>query len=380
MKNIAVIGATGSVGGSVLDICARYPDKFRVSALAARSKSRELFALAKRFGVKYAALREPSREDAALFASIGAELLAGDDGLMSLSVMPDIDHVSFSSSGTDAIPALIAALSSGKEVSLANKESVVAAGQWVMPAVRYKDQLRPVDSEHSAVWQCLSGEDWGSVEKIYLTASGGPFLNWPIEQIRAASPEDALRHPVWAMGPKITVDSATLMNKGIECVEAMRLFSLPHSKVGALIHPGSRVHGVVSFSDAAVKLLYSQPDMRLPAACALSWPERLPLLSDAVFERPDFAAAPLIFSEPDEERFPCFKTALEAGRLGGAYPALLIGADEFAVRAFLDKRIPFGDISVIVEKTLERWSGSAPSSAEDAIELIAEGERLAREQ
>ena len=375
---VAVIGATGSVGASVLDICGRFPERFRVLAVAADTSAEKLLGIAKRFNSSYACLVRPKTGDSALFAENGVHLLCGRDGLVSVAELPDVEHVVFASSGTDAISALQRALICDKNVSLANKESIVAAGAWVMPLVRRPDQIRPVDSEHSAVWQCLRDEPANSVRRITLTASGGPFREWSKADMEKITPEDALRHPVWAMGAKITIDSATLMNKGIECIEAMQLFGLPHSSVGALIHPKSQVHGIVLFSDGTMKMLFSRPDMRLPAAAALAWPQRLEL-EDGEFGIPPLSEWALDFYEPDTERFPCFALAKEAARMGGAYPPILIGADEFAVKAFLERRIPFTGISNIIEHVLESYSGSSPSSSEDAIELISWGERRAEE-
>ncbi|MDR1472707.1 MAG: 1-deoxy-D-xylulose-5-phosphate reductoisomerase [Synergistaceae bacterium] len=377
---VAVIGATGSVGGSVLDICARFPDRFQVVAVACRSNARELLGAASRFRAKYACLyapRDGQSDTAREFGLRGAELLTGRDGLECVASMPEVDHVVFASSGTDAITSLQRALASGKDVSLANKESVVAAGPWVMPFVRRPGQLRPLDSEHSAIWQCVRDEPPGSVSRVLLTASGGPFRDWTLGMMRDATPEDALKHPVWPMGAKITIDSATLMNKGIECIEAMRLFDLPADGVGALIHPSSQVHGLVVFKDATVKLLLYRPDMRVPAAAALAWPDRLPLGEMSGFGELPSDEWSLNFSKPDENRFPCFKIALDAGRAGGAYPPLLIGADEAAVNAFLRGYIPFLGISNIIESTLERYSGPRPSTLEDAIELISLGGSMA---
>ena len=375
---VAVIGATGSVGTSVLDICGRFPERFRVVAVTADTSAEKLLSIARKFGSTYACLVKPGAGDAALFAESGVQLITGRDGLAAITELPDVEHVVFASSGTDAISALQRALALDRDVSLANKESIVAAGPWVMPLVKRPDQLRPVDSEHSAIWQCLRDEPAKSVKKIILTASGGPFRKWSKEKMKDITPEDALNHPVWAMGAKITIDSATLMNKGIECIEAMQLFGLPAHSVGALIHPKSLVHGIVHFSDATMKMLFSRPDMRLPAAAALAWPERLNLC-DEEFGIPPLEEWALDFYEPDTERFPCFALALEAGRRGGAYPPLLIGADSFAVNAFLERRITFAGISNIIERVLEGYSGSSPSSAEDAIDLISSGERKAEE-
>lgn len=377
--NVAVIGATGSVGTSVLDICRAFPERFHVSAVAASSSAMRLLEIAREFGARRAYLKAPTQEVRDEFASYGIELLS-DESLADLAT-DGINHAVFASSGTDAIHALAAALDSGIDVSLANKESIVAAGPWIMPRVKRDDQLRPVDSEHSAVWQCMRAEPHARVERVYLTASGGPFREWSAERLSAITPDEALKHPVWKMGPKITIDSATLMNKGIECVEAMRLFDLPSDQVSAVVHPRALIHGMAFFSDGTAKLLLSQPDMRLPAAAALAWPDRLPLLE----HQPDKYSMPepwewgLEFFEPDTKRFPCLSIAIEAARMGTAYPPVMIGADQVAVGAFIDGRIPFTSIPEIIERTLEKFSGSEPRSIDDAIALIAEGERIASE-
>jgi 1-deoxy-D-xylulose-5-phosphate reductoisomerase len=376
---VAVIGATGSVGGSVLDICSRFPDRFEVAALAARSNADGVLDLARRFGARTACLAAPSKDIARKFKSAGVELLTGVEGLEAIATLAGVDHVVFASSGTDAVTALRRALASNRDVSLANKESIVAAGPWVMPLARRPDQLRPLDSEHSAIWQCLRGEPEGSAVRVTLTASGGPFRDSSSEEMARVTPEDALRHPVWSMGPKITIDSATLMNKGIECVEAMQLFGLPPDAVRAVIHPGSFVHGFVEFRDATMKLLSYKPDMRIPAAGALAWPERLPLDGLDEFSMPARDEWSLEFREPDTARFPCLSLALEAARRGGPYPPLMVGADEAAVKSFLQGRIPFLAIYNIIETVFEKYSGPSPSSAEDAVALISEGERLAFE-
>lgn len=376
---IAVIGATGSVGTSVLDICRRFKDRFQVVALAAHSNSKALLDLCIEFDARKASLWSPSSDDIKSFRDSNVDLLCGEEGLIEISTSCGAEQTVFASSGTDAISALAAALENDLDVSLANKESIVAAGPWIMPLVKRRDQLRPIDSEHSAIWQCIRDEPISHIQKIYLTASGGPFREWSLERMRKATPSDALAHPVWRMGAKITIDSATLMNKGIECIEAMKLFGLAHDQVSALIHPTSMVHGAVEFTDATMKMLVSRPDMRMPAAAALSWPDRSPLADedDAAFSLSLSNISKLEFFPPDVERFPCFATALKAAEAGDAYPPLLIGADEAAVAAFLDERIAFTDISVVVERTLDAFSGTAPHSKEDAIALIGEGTRIA---
>lgn len=376
---LSVIGATGSVGSSVLDICRRFKDRFIVASLAARSNARELLALCEEFGARTACLWSPTRDEGDMFRAHGIELLRGEQGLTDLASVSGVDQVVFASSGTDAIPALARALKDDLDVSLANKESIVAAGPWIMPLVKRPDQLRPIDSEHSAVWQCLRDEPKGHIKKILLTASGGPFREWSAERMSDARPSDALAHPVWRMGAKITIDSATLMNKGIECIEAMRLFGLAPSQVGALIHPTSIVHGLVEFIDSTMKMLASRPDMRMPSGAAISWPDRVPLsdAQDRAFDISLSDAGVLEFFEPDVDRFPCLAIALDAAEAGPAYPPIMIGADEAAVAAFLDGRIGFTDIPRVIQRSMDGWSGSSPRSIEDAVSLISDGARAA---
>ena len=370
---LAVIGATGSVGGAVLDICARFPDKFEVVALAARSNSTKLVELANKHHVKTLCLTEPI---GGFFNEAGFNCINGTDGLTEISSNNNIDHIVFASSGTSAIKALQKALISDKDVSLANKESIVVAGPWVMPLVKRIDQLRPIDSEHSAVWQCLRDAPKDEVKRVWLTASGGPFRNYTIAQMADVKPLDALNHPVWKMGEKVTIDSATLMNKGIECIEAIQLFGLHQNQVGALIHPLSQVHGLVQFFDGTIKMLLSNADMRLPSAAAIAWPMRLNLLENG-FDALEPDQWDLRFTEIDTKLFPCFATALEAAKSGGAYPSLLVGADEAAVRNFLDGNISFLDIAKIVSETLSSWNGTCPKTLEDAIALVEDGKRIA---
>lgn len=355
MINIGVIGATGSVGSSVMRVCQSWPDKISVKAVAANRRSEKLES----FNVKKIFPYEEFGEE-------GLEIIATD---------PEIEHVVFASSGTAAIKALCSALKAGKTVSLANKESIVVAGKWVMPLVQHPDQLRPLDSEHNAIWQCLHGEDKSFVKKIFLTASGGPFRKFSSEELRDVTPEMALNHPVWNMGAKITIDSATLMNKGIELIEAMYLFGLDESKVDALISPGSFVHGLVEFEDGSVKMLAAEPDMKLPAASCLFWPERF--FPSPEFKRPTYDFRNVSFEEIDTERFPAVRIAREVMRLKGAYPAVLVGADEVAVNLFLEGRIKFTEIAELVERVLSSRDWEEPESLEEAIGLVEEGRRNA---
>ncbi|EHL65216.1 1-deoxy-D-xylulose-5-phosphate reductoisomerase [Cloacibacillus evryensis] len=370
---LAVTGATGSVGGAVLDICARFPRIFEIRALSARSNAKKLAELGRKHNAGILCLTEPEDKN---WREEGFLCLTGKEGLAAMVEEPSVDHAVFASSGVAAIEALQKALTRGIDVSLANKESIVVAGPWVMPLVKRADQLRPVDSEHSALWQCLRDAPKNELSRVWLTASGGPFRDYGAEEMERVTPEAALKHPVWKMGPKITVDSATLMNKGIECIEAMQLFDLPAEKVGALIHPRSQVHGMVEFIDGTVKLLLSQADMRLPAAAAIAWPKRLPLAENGL---PPIEPAgwELDFREIDEKLFPCFALAREAGRLGGAYPALLVGADESAVKHFLGHEISYRAIAEVISEVLGRYGGNPPKTLEEAVALVEEGEKTA---
>ena len=352
MINLGVIGATGSVGSSIMSVCSAWPDKIHVLALAANRRSEKLQALAKKFNAQKVYAYEET----------------GDEGLEKLATDENINHVAFASSGTQAIKALCSALNAGKNVSLANKESIVVAGKWVMPLVKHSEQLRPLDSEHNAIWQCLHGEDKNFVRKIYLTASGGPFRNFTLDELKRVTPEMALKHPVWNMGAKITIDSATLMNKGIELIEAMVLFGLDESQVDALISPGSFVHGLVECEDGSVKMLAAEPDMKLPAASCLFWPERFFPCDE--FKRPEYNLHEIRFYTPDQERFPAVRIARDVMKKKGAYPGVLVGADEVAVDLFLKGEIAFTDITALIEETLSAWDSPEPQILDDAIEVV----------
>jgi 1-deoxy-D-xylulose-5-phosphate reductoisomerase len=369
-KRIAIIGCTGSVGSAALDICRRYPEYFEVRALAANNSYKKLCNLAQEFKT----INNENNNSAApniltcLTNEEAAKELEANIPLEELVVQSDIDHIVFAASGTDTIKALQIALSAGKEVSLANKESIVVAGDWVLPLVKYANQLRPLDSEHNAIWQCLHGEDIKKVACAYLTASGGAFLNLPIDELKCVTPAMALKHPVWSMGQKITIDSATLMNKGIELIEAMMLFGLEHHQVKAVISPGSFVHGFLEFCDGSVKLLAATPDMRLPALVCFSFPHRLPLRIKEL--KPDNYPRTISFVPPDETRFPCLKLALEAARERGRLPALLIGADEIAVEAFIEGKISFTMIAEVVERVMYSCNGDRPNTLEEALYVL----------
>ena len=378
-REIAVIGATGSVGGAALDICRKHPDRFSVTALAGHANVSRMAALAAEFNPRLVAMVDPAAARRLETLVPGNTLvLSGKGSLEEIALHPDSGHLVFASSGTDAIPSLMSALSAGKTVSLANKESLVIAGPWVMPLVSGKEQLRPLDSEHNAIWQCIAGEPEKGIREIVLTASGGPFRSMEPLALEKVTPGMALRHPVWAMGSKITIDSATLMNKGLEILEAMQLFNLPAEKVKALVHPQSIVHGMVLFSDCTMKWLLSRPDMRIPAAVALAYPDRLEI-QDRTLEFPPVEGLSLSFEQPDLLRFECLALALDAAREGGGAPAALVGADEVAVKAFLEERISFNGIPRLIRSVLESLSGPRPDSPEEAIALMDWARRKALE-
>ncbi|MGI6076079.1 MAG: 1-deoxy-D-xylulose 5-phosphate reductoisomerase [Pyramidobacter sp.] len=371
-KRIAVIGCTGSVGSSVLDVCRSYPEKFCVTALAAETGRAALPALCREF-LPHRVVLTRSRHD----LPEGIELLTGEDALLRVVESDDTDHVVFASSGIAAVKALSLALRLGKEVSLANKESALILGDRLTPAVR-RGILRPLDSEHNALWQCLAGEDGENVAQLILTASGGPFLRLPLDQLASVTAAQAAAHPVWSMGRKISVDSATMINKGIELLEAHYLFGLPPQRIVPLIHPGSKVHGLVTFIDGCTKMLLSQPDMRLASLTALSWPERLRLKLSGIAP---VAMDPLDlhFERPRRERFPGLFTAMEAAQAGEPYPVILIGADEAAVQLFIEGKIAFTDIAKIVSEVLEGYSGGAADSVDDRAALYERCCRHTRE-
>ena len=378
-SRLAVIGATGSVGGAVVDICRRFPERFRITAMAGLRNVAGMARLAAEFNPETVAMvDERSAVELKSILPGGVRVLSGGRSIRDIALSSKASQVVFASSGTEAIPALMETLSQGTPVSLANKESLIIAGPWVMPLVKDHSRLRPLDSEHNAVWQCLAGETGISVRSITLTASGGPFRNLGLDELQKVTPAMALRHPVWPMGAKITVDSATLMNKGLEILEAMQLFNLPAGKVQAVVHPQSLVHGMVHFSDCTTKWLLSKPDMRIPAAVALAYPDRLDF-PEGILDFPSLGDLALSFEEPDLQRFPCLRLAMEAAERGGAAPALLVGADEIAVEAFLKEKLPFTGIPGLIERTIASYPGPDPGSAEEAVDVANWARRKAQE-
>ncbi|MDD5339374.1 MAG: 1-deoxy-D-xylulose-5-phosphate reductoisomerase [Dehalococcoidales bacterium] len=348
VKNVAVLGSTGSIGRQTLDVIRQLPEYLNVVGLAAGSNHSALFSQIQEFRPEYFSYAGYESAGHSLKSFTRPKYLP----LEELAAHPAVDIVVIATSSTAALDAVLAAVKAGKTVALANKESLVSAGEIITAAVKkYKARLHPIDSEHSAIWQCLNGEKQPP-RRIILTASGGPFLNYFTERMADITPAMALAHPSWKMGQKVTVDSATLMNKGLEIMEARWLFNVPVTDIRALIHPQSILHSMVEFPDGAVKAQLSPPDMRLPIQYALTYPDRLSNDTLPSFDWADFAN--LTFTQPDIVKFPCLRLAIEAGRKGGTYPVVLCAADEVAVSLFLKERIRFTDIPAIVEKVLSQ--------------------------
>ncbi len=358
-QGLVVLGSTGSIGRQTLDVVRSLPRRYNVIGLAA--------------GGNVTLLEEQAREFRSRFVYCDREgdylrgrVSAGWATMEEMAAHPDTDIVVVGTVGATGIGPTLAALRAGKTVALANKEVLVIAGQLLTAeAKRHNAELRPIDSEHSAIWQCLWGESPESVERIILTASGGPFRDTPPEELERVTAEQALRHPNWQMGHKITVDSATLLNKGLECIEARWLFDVPLDRIDILLHRESIVHSLVEFRDGSVKAQLGAPDMRLPIQCALTYPERVP---DTSVPRLDLRRiGTLTFGTPDMKRYPCLSLALEAGRRGGTFPAVLCAADEVAIEHFLAGHLRFTDIAHIVEDALAAHSGTTNPSLDDIL-------------
>lgn len=351
-RSVTVLGATGSVGKSTLDLIAADPDCFRVEALTANRQAEELAALARQHRAKLAVVADPSAygDLKQALAGSGVEAAAGEEGLIRAAALPS-DWVMAAIVGAAGLPATLEAVRRGAMVAFATKECLVSAGALFMDEVRQsKATLLPVDSEHNAIFQALAGASIDEVERLVLTASGGPFRKAPAEIMEKATPALALDHPNWQMGAKITIDSATMMNKGLELIEAHHLFSMSEDMIDILVHPQSIIHSMVTFTDGSVLAQLGSPDMRIPIAYALGWPTRL----KADTPRLDLAAiGTLSFEMPDHERFPSLRLAREALRAGGSAPNVLNASNEVAVAAFLEERIGFSDIVLIVEATLD---------------------------
>ena len=381
-RGIALLGSTGSIGRQAVDVIAGQPDAFRVVALATGSNAGLLTEQAARLRPAAVALADEAAL-AGLELPPGTERVRGSDALVALATRVDVDLVVVATGGVVSLRPVLAALRAGKVVATANKETLVAGGHLVMPLARalaadvaasrpadaYASPLawlRPIDSEHSALWQCLVGESMTTVAALILTASGGPFLDATPAQLADVTPAQALRHPTWTMGAKITIDSATLANKGLEVIEAHWLYDVGYDAIEVVIHPQSVVHSAVRFVDGSLKAQLGTPDMRLPIQYALTYPDRRPspaIVADLI------AAGRLDFRAPDEARFPALRIAREAGRLGPRASAALIAADEVAVTRFLEGTLGFSEIPTLLEAAVARFGGSA-EPAPDVDELV----------
>ncbi len=375
-RTISILGATGSIGASTIDLIRRNRDAWKVVALTANSNVEELAALAKELSAEIAVVADESRLPALqslLFHShIGT---AGGAAALTEAASRPADITVAAIVGCAGLAPTMAAIEQGKTVALANKEALVSAGDVMMDAVaRHGTTLLPVDSEHNAIFQCLSGNDPAHVRMITLTASGGPFLDWSAEQLAAATPAQAVKHPNWDMGAKISVDSATMFNKGLELIEAWHLFPVGLDKLRIVVHPQSVVHSMVEYRDGSTLAQLGPSDMRVPIASVLAWPSRM----DTPCAPLDLAAlGELTFRAPDEVRFPATKLARQAAEAGGATPAVLNAANEVAVAAFLAGKLSFTGIVQQVEATMARFAPAAPQSLGDVIEIDAEARRIA---
>lgn len=366
-KTIAVLGSTGSIGTQTLDVVRQHPDRFGVFMLSANNNAELLISQALEFRVPHVVIcnADKYRElRAALPDTVQVHL--GIEAACALVREPEVDAVVAAMVGFSGLRPTLAALEAGKTLALANKETLVAAGSVVMAcAAAHGARIYPVDSEHSAIFQCMEGAGGNPVERIHLTASGGPFRTWSREEIAKATREQALKHPNWDMGAKITIDSATMMNKGFEVIEARWLFDLPASRIHVVVHPESVIHSMVEFADGAVLAQLGTPDMRVPIQLALSYPERLPLDT----KRLDFGALrDLHFFEPDREKFPCLQLAFDALERGGNIPCALNAANEAAVAAYLRGKIGFYDIPAVLKKVTERCDFVAEPNLDDIFQ------------
>ena len=385
MKKLAILGSTGSIGTQTLDVVREHPDRFEVYAICAHRSVDKLVEQARDFRPEVVCIADESlyaELKQKLQAALGADaemmkVWAGADAIAEMVTMPSIDIVVAAMVGYAGLRPTMEAIRAGKTIALANKETLVVAGELICAlAEQYHTPILPVDSEHSAIFQSLVGEDHSEIEKILLTASGGPFRTWTLEQISRATAADALRHPNWDMGAKITIDSASMMNKGFEVIEAKWLFGVDVEKIEGLVHPQSIVHSAVQFTDGAVKAQLGAPDMRLPIQYALTFPERL----GASFPRLDlFKTANLTFEKPDLERFPNLRLAYEAMHRGGNMPCVLNAANEVVNLAFREGKMGFLEMSDVIGKTMDKTTFVSEPSYEDYVASDADARRIAAE-
>lgn len=355
-RRIALLGSTGSIGQQTLDVVRCFPEHFQVVALAARQNVALLASQAREFNVPVTACFAESPACIQAAREALPQVLLGEQGLLAVATLAEADIVVAAMSGLAGLGPTLAAIRAGKTLALANKETLVMGGHLVMEEVRRAGvSILPIDSEHSALWQCLRGEEIADVRRLLITASGGPFRHATLEEICAVTVEQALAHPTWRMGPKITIDSATLMNKALEVIEAHWLFGIPYDKIEVVVQPESIIHSMVEYRDGSIKMQASLPTMHLPILNALSYPKRLDTASTGLL--PDLKwseVGRLHFEDLDQERFPCFRLALAAAQRGGTYPSVLVGVDEEAVALFLAGKIGLLDIAALIARVLEQ--------------------------
>lgn len=380
-KRVCVLGSTGSIGTQTLDVARRHPEFVKIVALSANTQAELLFEQAREFSVEHVVLANAEIAEAwrARFAEIGATLHAGPEAIVELCNLPEVDMVVNSLVGAAGMQASYATLVAGKQLALANKESLVVGGDVLMPLSTH-ETLLPIDSEHGAIYQCLLGEDPAEVTRLWVTASGGPFRGKKAADLQNITVEQALSHPTWNMGRKISIDSSTLMNKGLEVIEAHHLFAMPYDKIAVVVQPQSAIHSMVEFIDGSVKAHLGTTDMRIPIQFALSYPARW----SAPVEPLDFRTlGSLEFEAPDLETFRCLALAIEAGTTGGTLPAVMNAANEVAVAAFLDEQIPYLGIAELVERTMNhavrKGSVKEATSIEELLAIDAETRVYARE-
>ena len=380
MKTIAILGSSGSVGVTTLDVVSRFPDRFKVVAMAAGGNLDRLAEQVTRFHPELVSVARPelARELSARLKSHRVTILHGDEGTNAVATHPEAEMVVSALVGALGLGPTLAAIKAGKDIAFANKEVMVVAGEIVTRAAAERGvMLLPVDSEHNAIFQCLEGRPRSALKRIILTASGGPFRKLPRERFESVTIADALNHPTWRMGNKITIDSATLMNKGLEVIEARWLFDVGPERISVVIHPQSVVHSMVEMIDGSVIAELAIPDMAIPVAFALAFPERLPL--DHLRPLSLVDCATLTFEQPDLDRFPCLRLAYEALRAGGTMPACLNAANEELVAGFLNGRVRFVDIPRHLETMMERHHNRAPRNLEDLFEIDSWARAAARD-
>jgi 1-deoxy-D-xylulose-5-phosphate reductoisomerase len=379
VKKISILGSTGSIGTQALDIVSKYPERFQVVGLAANDNIQLLAQQIKKFRPEIVAICKESKleilKETVASLDYSPILLTGEVGVTEVARYGDSESVVTGIVGCAGLLPTIAAIEAGKNIALANKETLIAGGPVVLPLVeKHGVKLLPADSEHSAIFQCLQGISPKGLRRIILTASGGAFLHWPVEKLHFVTVDDAIKHPNWSMGRKITVDSATLMNKGLEVIEAHYLFGLDYKNIDIVIHPQSIIHSLVELQDTSVLAQLGWPNMRLPLLYSLSWPERI--YTD--WEQLDLVkAGSLTFWEPDYKKYPCMQLAYAAGRAGGVMPAVLNAANEQAVAFFLEKKITFLDIPKLIEIVCGRFTNH--NTLTPTLEDILETDRWARE-